>query len=178
METDFLSFLRRQPSAFKGGEPGVDERRFTGNFFFRVSADEHGRVVIDTVDSDGEVVEPAAEAYPGDEGALLRAMSKIREEDLLAIDWGNEKSDGAVLSENPFLVYQLIRCKNIVDAQMRRVTFEDTRANLVLKVSDEEGGTGRLVPEWLVTIPEGVARPRPPMPMTALAPRRPPCSWT
>lgn len=155
METDFLSFLRRQPSAFKGGEPGVDERRFTGNFFFRVSADEHGRVVIDTVDSDGEVVEPAAEAYPGDEGALLRAMSKIREEDLLAIDWGNEKSDGAVLSENPFLVYQLIRCKNIVDAQMRRVTFEDTRANLVLKVSDEEGGTGRLVPEWLVTIPEG-----------------------
>lgn len=145
MSTDFLPNLKRK-LAHKISEK--DERRETGGeFFFRISASADGGAQLSTVNASGEPVNPDPRFYRGDQAALLRSIETIKKENRFNISWGPEGAGSDVsLSAYPYLLYQLLRCDNLRDADLKPVLPSPNHATLVLEISREPDGL--LNPEW------------------------------
>lgn len=71
------------------------------------------------VDKKLKPVEADYHYYSGDTAQLLRSIDSIKEEMAFQISWDESEATDVSLSQNPHLLYQLIRCKN---SSMRRVT--------------------------------------------------------
>jgi len=133
---EFLPQLKKlQPiSAGKGG------KTMTGkDVFFMIKRGENDAYII-PVDKKMKPVEADFHYYNGDTAQLLRSIATIKDEMAFQISWNDECENNEVsLTQNPHLLYQLIRCKNIVDEKGNRVTVcPDTT---VLQLSLRKEGT-------------------------------------
>ena len=101
------------------------------------------------VDHKLKPVEADFHYYQGDTAQMLRSLDAAREDMSYQISWGNSDDDNHVsLNKNPHLLYQLIRCKNIVDESGTsiKVHADNTTLQLVL------GRDGKnLIPRLAVT---------------------------
>ena len=85
--------------------------------FFQVDFDPEGRAFLQTVDPSGKPIRTDYRLYQGDTFILLRSIAAIEEKNRSRISW--ETAPGKVyFDEHPHLVYQLIRCNQVVDSAM------------------------------------------------------------
>lgn len=61
--------------------------------------------------------------YSDDVSQLLRSIDAIREEMAFQITWNDNGGSDISLNQNPHLLYQLIRCKNLVDEKGKASAF-------------------------------------------------------
>ncbi|MCM1522665.1 MAG: DEAD/DEAH box helicase [Muribaculaceae bacterium] len=124
-----------------------------GNFLFQILTAADGAATLDTVDKKGRKVTPDPRFYRGEQSALLRAMDSIRRENRFTINWdASGKGDSINLSLYPYLLFQLTRCDNIVDANLKPIHPTDTRATLALHIDQQHDGL--LNPTWVLELPQ------------------------
>ena len=86
--------------------------------------------------------------YSGETGRMLRALSLIRNESRFDVNWGEPGLEAFNLWRHPMLIYQLVRCDNIVEGRDNRpVRVMDSRAILSLNITpvtcDREDGRAK-----------------------------------
>ncbi len=85
--------------------------------------------------------------------AVLRTMDRIRQQDVFKVEWGTASTDGlqVTLADHPQLIFQLLRCDNLVDAQGKPITVCADTARLTLRI-DAQQPAGRKAAEKPVTL--------------------------
>ena len=128
---DFLPQLKRLSpiAASKGNKTMMGKE-----IFFMLKPTESDVLVI-PVDKKLKPVEADFHYYTGDTSQLLRALDAIKEEMAFQISWDDNEADNVSLNQNPHLLYQIIRCKNLVDEQGNTIqgSQDTTVLQLVLK---------------------------------------------
>lgn len=146
---EFLSRLKKS-----GREYAVKNTiRSVSDFYFLVDVDELGGYV-QAVDNRLNPVTPDYHCYTGDVAQTLRTIARIREERLLQISWDGDTEEGRIrLVDYPYLVYQLIRCDNLLNQEKEHVTVMDEvlLPRLILRAEN-----GRIDPVLRI-LPEGEA---------------------
>ena len=141
---DFLPQLKKlQPiSASKGS------KTMTGKeILFMIKLGENDVYVI-PVDKKLKPVEADFHYYTGDTAQLLRSLASIKNDMTFQISWDDESGDNEVsLNQNSHLLYQLIRCKNIVDEKGNAISVNSDTT--VLQLSLKKDGT-TILPKLLV----------------------------
>ncbi len=150
MEQDFLPKLKRRPYF-------TSERKENGDadkdFNFQICATSEG-TFLGTVDKKLTPVTPDYRYFNGDIANLLRTMEGIERELRFNISWGNE-SNKINLDSYPYLMYQLVRCNNIVDRSGNDITISDTPATINLNIAEPAKQNGTLLPGWELVLPDG-----------------------
>lgn len=150
MSADFLPHLTRK---LVHGSPESSSKGAGGEFFFKISIAPDKGAVLSTVDGNGKQVSPDHRFYRGEQSVLLKTLEGIRRENRFNITWGRDKDDDSVsLAKYSYLLYQLMRCDNILGPDGTRITPSDTTAHLVLHI--EPTADGLLNPEWRLHIPQ------------------------
>lgn len=129
--SDFLPQLRRLHSIALQ-QPS---HKSLADVFFLLKPVQGG-VFVSVVNKDLEPMEADWRAFDGNTAQVLRTLENIREEEAFHISWGEETENGEVaLADWPHLVYQLVRCQNLVaqDGQPITVGQEETTLRIVLE---------------------------------------------
>ena len=114
--------------------------------FFMLKPTENDVFII-PVDKKLKPVEADFHYYTGDTSQLLRSLDAIKEEMAFQISWNENEGKDVSLNQNPHLLYQLIRCKNLVDEKGNNISVsaDTTVLQLLLK---KEGNT--IIPKLMV----------------------------
>lgn len=128
---DFLPQLKKlQPITIaKSG------KTMTGKeIFFMIKTGENDTFII-PVDKKLKPVEADYHYYSGDTAQLLRSIDSIKEEMAFQISWDESDATDVSLSQNPHLLYQLIRCTNLIDEKGHAISVhpDPSVLQLVLK---------------------------------------------
>ena len=129
--SDFLTqFKKLQPITIaKSG------KTMTGKeIFFMIRTGENDTFII-PVDKKLKPVEADYHYYSGDTAQLLRSIDSIKEEMAFQISWDESEATDVSLNQNPHLLYQLIRCKNLIDEKGHAISVhpDSSVLQLVLK---------------------------------------------
>lgn len=131
--TSFLSSLNRltplTPASIQEKEP---------DFNFMLSVRD-GNATLATVGKNMKPVSPDYRDYPGDTGSLLRSVSRITGEGGFNISWG-ETDRSISLADNPHIMYQLIRCRNIVGDKGKPIHVSPDAATLSVLLREIDEG--------------------------------------
>jgi SNF2 family DNA or RNA helicase len=107
--------------------------------FFQLCFDEIG-AFIRVVNKKGEEVDADYRSYSGTDRTLLKTLATIQERSGFVIDWDKpaKAADHPYLAEHDFLVWQLRGLSNLLDADMRPVSFpaasEGQAATILLEI--------------------------------------------
>jgi len=140
---DFLPQLKKlQPiTANKGSKTMMGKE-----IFFMIKQGENDAYII-PVDKKLKPVEADFHYYTGDTAQLLRSLASIKEDMAFQISWDANEEGDVSLNQNPHLLYQLIRCKNIVDEKGNGITvYPDTT---VLQLNLQKDGAN-ISPKLLI----------------------------
>lgn len=151
MEQEFLPRLKRR-------SPNAGQMNITGGreqFYFRLSSSPQG-TMLSTVDRQLKPVTPDHRYFSGDVANLLRTITTIQRELQFNISWGDEPQ-GILLDSYPYLMYQLVRCANIVDDSGNKITVSDTPATVNLRITPSAEGNATLIPAWELVTPSGTS---------------------
>ncbi len=145
---DFLPQLKKlQPLATAKGTKTVAGK----DILFMLKKGEEDTFVV-PVDQKLKPVEADFHYYQGDTAQMLRSLDAAQEDMNFQISWGETDEDGHVsLNKNPHLLYQLIRCKNIVDESGKPVKVYSDNTTLQLFL-DKDGSM--IKPRLVVTAEE------------------------
>ena len=128
---DFLPQLKKLTpiTASKG------TKTMTGKEIFFMLKTTENDVLILPVDKRLKPVEADFHYYTGETSQLLRSLDTIKEEMAFQISWDDNNAGDVSLNQNPHILYQLIRCKNLIDEKGNpiKVSDESTVLQLVLK---------------------------------------------
>lgn len=140
---DFLPQLKKlQPiTAGKSSKPVTGKE-----IFFMVKSGENDAYII-PVDKKLKPVEADFHYYTGDTAQLLRSLASIKEDMAFQISWDENDTGEVSLNQNPHLLYQLIRCKNIIDEEGKPVSVHPDTTVLQLNLK-KDGAT--IVPQLFV----------------------------
>lgn len=110
-------------------------KKMTGKETFFMIKPGENEVFIVPVDKKLKPVEANYHYYSGETAQLLRSIDNIKEEMAFQISWDENETNDVSLSQNPHLLYQLTRCKNLVDEKGHPISTyaEDSVLLLVLK---------------------------------------------
>lgn len=162
----FLSKLKKNTSSY------IHTNNYQKqDIFFLIDFDEKG-AFLTVVNAERKKVETDYHQYSGDVFHVLRSIDHIRQEQLLRISWEEDESR-IYLSENPYLLYQLIRCTNLIDCGGKLLSVsrsiatvrvllarmeKDISATFVLAAEDDEKGNFRFLSDSFA-LAEGVIYP-------------------
>ena len=108
---DFLSFLKKgNINHINKGTKGNWEK-----LFFQIAFDEHRHAYVSIVNHKGTEVNPDYRLYNGETFHVLRSIDTIRKEQQNYFSW-DETDNRIYLKEYPYLLYQLLRCDNLISA--------------------------------------------------------------
>lgn len=134
---DFLSRLRHNRIT-----ANVHDKRKTNpeDVFIRIDFDvmQDNMAFISIVNKNGEVINPDFHNYTGELFNILRTISNIRQNQQLDIEWDSSYDERIYLHDNPYLIYQLIRCNNLVDKDQKRITVSDEQACVTLAITENK----------------------------------------
>ena len=133
--SDFLSqFHKSSLQATTTQKGGVGKTRV----LFRLSFERGALVTV--VDEKGQPVDPDYKLYQGETFNVLRILYNIRREQAMRISWETEIFSGIRLHDYPYLVFALLRCNNLVDAELKPLRVSDAPATIVLQINNVEKG--------------------------------------
>lgn len=144
MELDnFLAGLKRQD--YRHSTKSL--KRNTRNIFFMIGRKADGSIWVSTVDNKMKPVVVDYHDMSGEESVVLRSIEHIRERDLFRVEWGAESgdTDSVNLGEHPQLIYQLIRCGNLVASDGKPIRVSQENTQLILRLDKQEKGKNTLL---------------------------------
>lgn len=109
---NFFDTFRRT----KAYEP-AESRTAKGEVFFVLGFDEDRRAYLTVTDKKGKSVRADYRNYNGNTFLLLRSLAAIRDADAVTVSWGG-KQDRIYLDSHPQLIYQILKCENVVNSEM------------------------------------------------------------
>lgn len=127
---NFLAELRKNPTYSPTRLTYIEP-------FFCIDFNKNGAFV-KTVDQKLQEIEVDYMNYNGEVFTVLRTLDHIRTRQQFVIRWEGAE-DYIYLHEYDYLIYLLIRCRNLVDSKGNKLTLETDAAGLVLKITE----TGR-----------------------------------
>ncbi len=155
MELDnFLAGLKRANHQHRA----FSDKSRASELYFMIDRKTDGNIWVSVVDNKMKPINADYRSLSGEEAVALRSMERIRERDLLRVEWGAEGDDTNAINinQNPQLLYQLIRCNNLVcsDGNPIRVSQENTQVILRLN-AEEKGKKTMLHPQLSLAATEG-----------------------
>ncbi len=114
----------------------------THEVFFMISNKENGLVKISVVDKKRRPVDVDYRDFNGEEAIALRSIENIRERDIFRVEWGNEDNGiGDInLNEHPQLLYQLIRCNNLIFADGVHINVSQENSRAIIRINSQKRG--------------------------------------
>ncbi len=106
---------------------------------FQILFDEKQQAYVWVVDEKGLYVEADYRLYSGATFSVLRSLETIRQEKLMDISWG-EEDNRIYLREYSYLLYELLRCDNLVDEKMKPIKVSESIMKLQLQLNKNEKG--------------------------------------
>ena len=154
MSEDFLPQLSRRLAAntrvsASGAAHGVE-------VYFLIEIDRNGVPRLLTVDRDlSPVTDIDHRDYSGPVATLLRSIDGIMAESRFDISWDAADSRGIDLSRHPLLIYQLVRCDNILSSVNggAPVRVSEDPATLILCLDPVDGNPAMLRSSWCLDRP-------------------------
>ncbi|MBR6181294.1 MAG: DEAD/DEAH box helicase [Prevotella sp.] len=110
------------------------------SIFFMICFNEQGLAFLKVVDKNGEEVETEYRLYTDNNFNVLRSMARAKEDMQEKITWGTEQKR-VYLHEYRWLLYELMRCDNIVDEKMHKVSVSEETLQVRLVI--EKAGNGQ-----------------------------------
>jgi SNF2 family DNA or RNA helicase len=104
--------------------------------FLKLDFDENGGF-LEVVDKKGKAIDVNYLSYSGALRNILKNIDTIKERNSFVIDWEKGSSDGIYLADNDHLLWQLQRCDNLVDKDLKPITFANGNATLQLQIIDD-----------------------------------------
>jgi len=160
--SDFLSQF--QKTAFRTTLPQGGAGK--GRVLFRLSFSQGATVSV--VDEKGHPVQADYRQYQGETFNVLRIIDNIAHENAMRISWDATAEQPLRLHDNPYLLFALLRCSNLVDEALRPLHVSQTPATIVLAIqaqADGQTATGTtLLPSFYARL-EG----QPPQPFRLLS---------
>ena len=135
---NFLAGLKRQEHHHYSKSSSNNTR----DIFFMLTCKQDGSTWVKTVDNKMHSVDADYRDMNGEEATMMRNMERIRERDLFRVEWGAESADaeGINISNNPQLLYQLVRCNNLVSADGKPINVSHENTHAVIKLHSREDG--------------------------------------
>lgn len=127
---DFLSQLKRPTYQLN-----TVRQTATEEVFFLIGKDETGAYVA-TVNKNRKEIDVDYRSYNGEVFNVLRSLAAIREKNQLQMKWEGE-SERIYLYEYDYLIYQLLRCNNLLDDLGKPLMVSDHRQELSLKIEQD-----------------------------------------
>ena len=132
----FLKHFHKNKNLNVSSSPSL---RRNEQIHFMLCFDEQGLAYVKVVDKKGVEVRTDYRLYTDELFNVLRAIDKAREEMREKIVWG-EENERVYLYQWRWVLYELVRCNNIVDEQMRPLQVSDTTLQLRLHISQNDKG--------------------------------------
>ena len=107
--------------------------------FFMLCFDAQGQAYIKVTDSEGKNVETDFRLYTDSNFTVLRSLQRAQEEQQEKITWGMEKNR-VYLHQYRWLLYELMRCENIVDEKMQKISVSNETLQVRLVIEQDEKG--------------------------------------
>ena len=140
---NFLAGLKRQEHKYNA-KPSRGNSRDT---LFMISSHEDGSMWVDCVDSKLRPVQTDYHDMIGEAANAMRTIERIRERDTMRVEWGTEAddTDSVCINENPKLLYQLMRCNNLVLKDGSHVDVADESTHAVVQLNAKADGKKKTV---------------------------------
>lgn len=113
--------------------------RRISSLYFMVCFDERSMAYVKVVDAKGNEVQTDYRLYTDSLFSALRAIDKAHEEIRGKIVWG-EGEERVYLHEFRWVLYELIRCANLVDEQMEPIQVADSTLQLRILITPADNG--------------------------------------
>lgn len=132
---DFLPLFSRNKLAETASFRGKKE-----DFFFQLGWNEQKGASVQTVDRKGQLVSPDYRLYRGAEMAALRLMDEIRGKLAMTISWEDDSEKTVYLEDYPYLLHELLDCKNLEDENGLQLAVQTQKVPLQLWLTEKEDG--------------------------------------
>ena len=106
--------------------------------FFQIGIDANKQAFIDTINDKGISITPDYHLYSGETFHVLRSIDAIREKQQEVFSW-EKTHNGIFLKDYPYLIHQLLRCKNLKDGRLNDLSISNMQAEPLLLL-DKQGG--------------------------------------
>ena len=131
---EFLPFLKRgNINHVHKGSMGTREK-----LFFQISFDEQKHAYVSIVNDKNTEVNPDYRLYNGETFHVLRSIDTIRKEQQNYFSW-DETDKRIYLKEYPYLLYQLLRCNNLISANSEPISVSAETAIPQLFIDKKDG---------------------------------------
>ncbi|MBR5204057.1 MAG: DEAD/DEAH box helicase family protein [Bacteroidaceae bacterium] len=106
--------------------------------FFQISFDEQKHAYVSIVNDKNTEVNPDYRLYNGETFHVLRSIDTIRKEQQNYFSW-DETDKRIYLKEYPYLLYQLLRCNNLISAKSEPISVSAETAIPQLFIDKKDG---------------------------------------
>lgn len=129
---NFLAGLKRQEHKYT-----AKSTKRTRNILFMISCKADGNSWVSIVDEKMKPVDADHREQNGNVAIAVRSINRIRERDTFKVEWGTEtdETNGVSLNENPQLLFQLIRCTNIVFSDGKPICVSQENTHVIIKLN-------------------------------------------
>ena len=111
-----------------------------------IGSNANGHTTISVVDNKLHPVDADWRNLTGDAATLLRSIERIRERDTFKVTWNAEPNNDVAIdiNENPQLVFQLVRCHNLIFSDGKPFMLPDSQYKFI-RLSPDNHELQRLV---------------------------------
>ncbi len=112
---------------------------------FQIHFIETDKPFLCVVDSKGVPLQDIDFRFFSDpERTILKSFEEIKQRYASEIIWGNNIQNSIPLYENPYILFLMKKCTNIIDSDMQFISFSEEKGKLELTITGEENLTASL----------------------------------
>lgn len=131
---NFLPLIKKKHISHVKNTSKVQQEKL----FFQIGIDANKQAFIDTINDKGISITPDYHLYSGETFHVLRSIDAIREKQQEVFSW-EKTHNGIFLKDYPYLIHQLLRCKNLKDGRLNDLSISNMQAEPLLLL-DKQGG--------------------------------------
>ena len=131
---NFLPLIKKKHISHVKNTSKVQQEKL----FFQIGIDANKQAFIDTINDKGFSITPDYHLYSGETFHVLRSIDAIREKQQEVFSW-EKTHNGIFLKDYPYLIHQLLRCKNLKDGRLNDLSISNMQAEPLLLL-DKQGG--------------------------------------
>ena len=117
------------------------------NVYFKIDRDDYG-AFLQVTDGKGKEIKANYLGYSGATRNLLRSVEQIQDKNSFVIDW-EKAADKIYLSDYDYLIDQLRRVENVIDAKNKKLVFPEGIGHIQIHLTEKESKS-KISPETTV----------------------------
>ncbi|MBQ8519862.1 MAG: DEAD/DEAH box helicase [Bacteroides sp.] len=130
---NFLPFIKKKHISHIKNTSKVQQEKL----FFQIGIDSNKQAFVDTINDKGVSITPDYHLYSEETFHVLRSIDVIREKQQEVFSW-EKTHNGIFLKDYPYLIHQLLRCKNLKNGRLNDISTSDVQAEPLLLL-DKQG---------------------------------------